>query len=143
MLMGTVLAGGRNYALLREANGSKQTRVAQGDTVKNLLVDKVEPTQVVLRLGEETELLALKTHIPARASTPAGLTGRPPTAPGRAPATVPPEAQSHPALSPGPDAKAAANDQASGRAASGDKKAGPAQSESWPGLVDRPLRRRQ
>lgn len=88
VLMGTLLAGGKNYALLRETNGTKQTRVAQGDTIKGLVVDKVEPTQVVLRLGEETELLSLKTYIPPRAAGSAGSGVRPATPAPAAPITT-------------------------------------------------------
>lgn len=66
VLMGTMVAGGKSFALLRESNGTKQVRVAQGEKIKSMVVDKVETNQIMLRLGEETETVALKTNISPR-----------------------------------------------------------------------------
>lgn len=88
VLMGTTVAGDRSFALLREANGNKQIRVAQGDTVKGLVVDKVEPSQVTLRLEEDTEVLPLKTAVSAH--RPGG------TAPGAGSARAPAGQLVHP-----------------------------------------------
>ncbi|KAB2839711.1 MAG: hypothetical protein F9K47_15320 [Burkholderiales bacterium] len=95
VLMGTTVAGARSFALLREANGNKQIRVAQGDTVKGLVVDKVEPSQVTLRLEEDTEILLLKTAVSANrpaGTAPGAGAGRTPTGqlvPPSPPAAVP------------------------------------------------------
>ncbi len=164
VLMGTLLAGGKNFALLREASGSKQTRVAQGDTIKNLVVDKVEPTQVVLRLGEETEVLPLKTYIPVRAATSAGAGGRPPGHPpaARSPALAPAPVSSAPprpqakvisapprpetpvsSAPPRPQAPVTENTPADGRALRPGEVPGAAPGERRPVLVDRPRRARE
>lgn len=84
VLLGTMLAGNKHFALLRETSGSKQLRVAQGDKVKDMVVDKVEPYQVTLRLDQETEQLPLKTVVAPRRPVPAqrpGQAGPPPLTP--------------------------------------------------------------
>ena len=147
-LMGTLLTEGKNYALLRETNGSKQTRVAQGDTIKNLIVDRVEPTQVVLRLGEETEVIPLKTYLPARTGAATGSAAGPqvPPRPARSPvgeatggAGVPLPPQQPPP--PRPPAPAGKTDPVDGRATNDGQAAGVKQSVGWQGLIDRPRRR--
>jgi hypothetical protein len=66
VLMGTTIAGSKSFALLRDANGTKQRRVAQGDILNGSVVDKIEAGQVTLRLDDETEILALKTAVSPR-----------------------------------------------------------------------------
>jgi hypothetical protein len=66
VLVGTSITNGKSYAFLREVSGAKVIRVAQGEHLKGLMVDKIDAMQVVLRQDDETEIIPLRTIIPPR-----------------------------------------------------------------------------
>lgn len=86
VLTGVTIVPDVAFAFLRETASGKTLSVRKGNMVNGITVDIVEPRRVVLRMGEETEELALNIQVPARvAAAPAPSQGVPP-APGSAPA---------------------------------------------------------
>ena len=67
-LSGTLMTDGKATAFLREVNGGKSRRVAQGETVNGMLVTEIKPDRVRLSLGEETEELSLKLAVGPKAT---------------------------------------------------------------------------
>jgi hypothetical protein len=65
-LQGTMMVDGKATAFLRETNGGKSRRVAQGEQINGLVVAEVRPDRVRLALGDETEELALKVAVGPR-----------------------------------------------------------------------------
>jgi|KBSSwiStaDraftv2_1062776.scaffolds.fasta_scaffold42925_2 hypothetical protein len=98
-LSGTLVVDGKATAFLRETNGGKSRRVAQGETVNGMVVTEIKTDRIRLTLGDESEELALKLAVgprttiqPVVASAP-GTPGGPITAsanpsPGPAPRDV-------------------------------------------------------
>ena len=117
-LSGTTVEKELAVAYLVEAATNKTVRVTKGKEVlgvPGLVVDQVEATRVVLKMGEDTETLELRTAAspPKPASPPGGApsTGAPgmPSAPGVAPvAGVQPVPQPSPATFAPPPAVAPA-----------------------------------
>jgi len=84
VLTGVTIVPEVAFAFLRETASGKTLSVKKGNMVNGITVDVVEPRRVVLRMGEETEELALNIQVPARvAAAPAPGQGVPP-APGSA-----------------------------------------------------------
>lgn len=81
-LAGTVVNAGLSVAYLVEVAGNKTIRVNKGSEIvgqSGLMVDSVEPSRVVLKMGEETEILELKSAAsPPKPATPAGVPGATP-----------------------------------------------------------------
>lgn len=78
VLTGVTIAPGTSFAFLRESATGKTHSVKVGSQINGIAVDKVEPRQIVLRQGEETEILALNVQAPARtAAAPTPVTGVP------------------------------------------------------------------
>ncbi|HEX4857706.1 MAG TPA: hypothetical protein VFV17_01730 [Usitatibacteraceae bacterium] len=102
-LAGTVVNAGLSVAYLVEVNGNKTVRVQKGAEVlgyPGIVVDQVDAAKVVLKQGEETEVLELRTAAsPPKPAAPAGVPGQPqpPVAPApvaaAAATTAPPVAQ--------------------------------------------------
>jgi hypothetical protein len=59
-LTGTLVTDGRATAFLRETNGGKSRRVAQGETINGMLVADVRADRIRLSVGDESEELPLK-----------------------------------------------------------------------------------
>ena len=92
-LTGTLVVDGKATAFLKEVQGGKSRRVAQGETVNGMLVSEVRADRVRLTMGEESEDLTLKIatgpkttiqpvvpNAPVTATaTPAGQPGANPT----------------------------------------------------------------
>jgi hypothetical protein len=76
-LAGTLVNAGMSVAYLVEIAGNKTHRVNKGSEVlgqPGLLVDTVEPARVVLKMGDETEVLELRTAAsPPRPPAPVGV----------------------------------------------------------------------
>lgn len=90
VLTGVTIVPDASFAFLRETASGKTLSVRKGNMVNGITVDVVEPRRVVLRMGEETEELALNIQVPARVATaPAPSQGVPP-APGSASAAATP-----------------------------------------------------
>lgn len=72
-LMGTTISKERSVALLREVASGKQKRVAQGEIINGLKVEKIEPNRVILRPpdGDETEVLNIQVALGPRPPVPA------------------------------------------------------------------------
>jgi hypothetical protein len=62
------MTDGKATAFLREVNGGKSRRVAQGETVNGMLVTEIRPDRVRLTLGEENEELSLKLAVGPKAT---------------------------------------------------------------------------
>ena len=93
-LQGTLMVDGKATAFLRETNGGKSRRVAQGEQINGLVVAEVRPDRVRLALGDETEELALKVAVGPRTTIQPVVPGPggaavTATTPGRAPAASP------------------------------------------------------
>jgi hypothetical protein len=81
-LSGTSVSNDLTVAFLREAATGKTVRVTRGKEVNGMILDLVEANRVVLKQGEETEELTLRTaasppappkvETPAPVATPAG-----------------------------------------------------------------------
>jgi hypothetical protein len=82
-LQGTMLVDGKATAFLRETNGGKARRVAQGEQINGLVVAEVRPDRVRLALGDETEELALKVAVGPRTTIQPVVSG-----PGSGPVTA-------------------------------------------------------
>lgn len=65
-LTGTLIAGGKATAILRENNGGKPRRVLQGETLNGMVVADVKADRVRLTLGDESEELSLKLAVGPR-----------------------------------------------------------------------------
>lgn len=94
-LAGTVVNADTSVAYLVEIAGNKTLRVNKGAEVlgqAGLVVDSVEPSRVVLKMGDETEILELRTA----ASPP-----KPPVPLGAVPGQVPPGAPVTATVAPG------------------------------------------
>jgi hypothetical protein len=59
-LAGTLVVDGRATAFLREVQGGKSRRVAQGETINGMMVSEITPDSVTLTVGDESENLNLK-----------------------------------------------------------------------------------
>jgi hypothetical protein len=59
-LAGTLVVDGKATAFLRETQGGKSRRVAQGESVNGMTVVEIKPDRVKLVLGDESEELPLK-----------------------------------------------------------------------------------
>lgn len=100
-LTGTMMVDGKSIAFLRETNGGRPRRVAQGETVNGLLVAEVKSDRVKLAMGDESEELVLKVSTnprptpqpqPPVAAAPVGVQPQPmPVPQPAAVAAVPPQ----------------------------------------------------
>jgi hypothetical protein len=59
-LSGTIVVEGKPTAFLKETNGGKPRRVAQGETINGMTVSSIGPDRVKLTMGDESEDLVLK-----------------------------------------------------------------------------------
>ena len=101
-LSGTSVNNDLTIAFLRETATGKTVRVTKGKEVNGMTLDVVEANRVVLKQGEETEELTLRTA----ASPPAPPKVEPPAqAAGAAPAVAPPVAAVNTGAAPPPVAK--------------------------------------
>jgi hypothetical protein len=62
-LSGTLMADGKATAFLRETNGGKSRRVAQGETVNGMVVSEIKTDRVRFTVGDESEELTLKLAV--------------------------------------------------------------------------------
>jgi hypothetical protein len=62
-LSGTLVVDGKATAFLRETNGGKSRRVAQGETVNGMVVTDIKADRIRLTLGDESEELTLKLAV--------------------------------------------------------------------------------
>ena len=62
-LSGTLVVDGKATAFLRETNGGKSRRVAQGESVNGMLVTEIKTDRIRLTLGDESEELTLKLAV--------------------------------------------------------------------------------
>ena len=76
-LSGTLMVDGKATAFLREVNGGKSRRVAQGETVNGMVVTEIKPDRVRLTLGDETEELSAQARSRTQGHDPARRRGRP------------------------------------------------------------------
>ncbi|MFO1322728.1 MAG: hypothetical protein U1F15_01550 [Burkholderiales bacterium] len=76
-LAGTLQVDGKSVAFLREVNGGKSRRVAQGDSINGLMVSEVRTDRVRLTLGDESEELALKIAVGPRSTIQPVMAGGP------------------------------------------------------------------
>jgi hypothetical protein len=60
MLSGTIVIEGKPTAFLKETNGGKPRRVAQGETINGMTVTSIGPDRIKLTMGDESEDLILK-----------------------------------------------------------------------------------
>jgi len=96
-----------DVAMLKEVATNRSYVVRKGEQLNGITVDQVEPSRVLLKQGEETEDLGIKTQGPTKAVPPAPITSgsifQQPAPP--APATAvpkPPGTVAAPATSPPP-----------------------------------------
>ena len=80
VLQGVIVVGDGRTALLREVTSGRIHRVERGKEVNGIKVEKIEPTEVTLAQGGETETVALGVQrpiagAPAAASAPLGPFG--------------------------------------------------------------------
>lgn len=93
-LSGTLVADGKATAFLREVNGGKSRRVAQGETVNGMVITEIRPDRVRLTAGDESEDLILKvaagpkTTIQPVAPGPVTATAAPAAMPAATPAAA-------------------------------------------------------
>jgi hypothetical protein len=91
-LAGTVVNAGISVAYLVEIAANKTHRINKGAEVlgqPGLVVDAIEPSRVVLKMGEETEILELRTAAsPPRSAVPVAPQGNPPGQPVATPPTL-------------------------------------------------------
>ena len=93
-LAGTIVVDGKTTVFLKETNGGKPRRVAQGETINGMTVASVGPDRIKLTMGDESEELTLKVasgpkttiqpvvpNMPVTAS--ANPVGAPPGTPGQ------------------------------------------------------------
>jgi hypothetical protein len=78
-LSGTLMVDGKTTAFLRETNGGKSRRVAQGETVNGMVVSEIKTDRVRFTVGDESEELTLKLAVgpkttvqPVTATAPGG-----------------------------------------------------------------------
>ena len=67
-LSGTLVTDGKATAFLREVNGGKSRRVAQGETINGMVVTEIRPDRVRLTMGDESEELSLKLAVGPKAT---------------------------------------------------------------------------
>ena len=81
VLVGSILTGAKNIALLREIATNKILRLEQGKTINGILLEKVDRRSVTLKQGDDREELVMKVSaapkpqpqqlpIPARSALP-------------------------------------------------------------------------
>ncbi|MBZ0104737.1 MAG: hypothetical protein K8H84_03815 [Sulfuricella denitrificans] len=76
VLTGVIIVPGQRLALLRDVTTGKSERVEQGNEIRGMLAERVDPAEIVLKQGDEVEelvLLVQKTPVPP----PTGEPGRP------------------------------------------------------------------
>ena len=92
VLVGSILTGARNIALLREIATNKVLRLEQGKTINGILLEKVDRRSVTLKQGGDREELVMKVSaapkpqpqqlpIPARSALPGAQAQAPPSPP--------------------------------------------------------------
>lgn len=72
-LTGVIIVPGQRLALLRDVTTGKSERVEQGSEIRGMLAERVDPAEIVLKLGDESEELVLmvqKTPVPPQAGEP-------------------------------------------------------------------------
>ena len=107
-LQGVIIVGDNKTAMLREKSNGKIHRVETGREINGMKVTQIDPTQVVIGIGDELEVLPLTVQRPGAV---AGAPGGPPGAQAAAggPFAAPAPASPFPAAQPGqPPAAAAA-----------------------------------
>ena len=62
-LSGTLVVDGKATAFLRETNGGKSRRVAQGETVNGMVVTEIKTDRIRFTVGDESEELTLKLAV--------------------------------------------------------------------------------
>ncbi|MDP2827029.1 MAG: hypothetical protein Q8O37_00320 [Sulfuricellaceae bacterium] len=91
VLMGALMTGGKNIALLREVATGKSRRIEQGKEINGIAVAQVEPNKVTLTQYDESEVLPLKIQSspkpapPPQASLPQAAVSPAPGVAGSAP----------------------------------------------------------
>ena len=63
-----------DVAMLKEVANNRAFVVRKGELLNGITVDKIEPGQVLLKQGDETEDLAMKTQGPSKVVPPAPIT---------------------------------------------------------------------
>jgi len=126
-LTGTAILDGRKTAFLRETNGGRSRRVAQGETINGLVVVEVAPDRVKLAMGDESEELVLRVATNSKATPPAPVVAAAPpgmTAANAAPA-LPPAIGAPAAAAPADVAQTLAQRRRDARAAAAAQNAAP------------------
>lgn len=82
VLMGALMTGGKNIALLREVSSGKSKRVEQGGSINGITLATVAPDKVTLTQYDDSEELALKVQSSPKSAPP-------PAPPAGAPAATP------------------------------------------------------
>lgn len=95
-LAGTIVVEGKTTAFLKEVNGGKPRRVAQGETVNGMTVALVGPDRVKLTLGDESEDILLKVAAGPKTTIQPVVPNMPVTA-----SATPPPGSAAPAGAPG------------------------------------------
>ena len=104
-LQGVIIVGNNKTAMLREKSNGKIHRVETGREINGMKVTQIDPTQVVIGIGEELEVVPLTVQRPG---APAAVPGAPaPLAAGGGPFAAPAPASPFPAQG-GPTAGATA-----------------------------------
>ena len=86
-LAGTLMVDGKATAYLREVQGGKSRRVAQGETINGMVVSEIKADRVRLTVGDENEDLALKIATGPRTTIQPVVPSAPVTATAAPPAT--------------------------------------------------------
>jgi len=74
VLQGVIVVGDQRTALLKEKSTGKVHRVDRGKDLNGILVERVEPTEVVLASGDERERIALVVQKPETGARAPGAT---------------------------------------------------------------------
>jgi hypothetical protein len=88
VLQGVTIAGDTRIALLREKSTGRTHRIERGHEVNGIKVAEVQPEQVTLAQGGQTETLTLSVQKPAGATSPVQAGPFAPPTPAQAPPPV-------------------------------------------------------
>lgn len=91
-LIGVIMVDDKKVALLFDSTSNKTLHLVEGKSSDGILLEKLEPKNATLRIGNETKQLVLKTSPNAAQLAAAGAQARKPPAPASTPATTPPPA---------------------------------------------------
>ncbi len=138
-LAGTLVVDGKATAFLRETQGGKSRRVAQGESVNGMTVVEIKPDRVKLVLGDESEELPLKIATGPRTTIQPVVAA--PGAGGPITATAQQQATPNPAIPGARDVAEVLAERRRAARAAGDGRAGPAAGRAHP-HPERPARAR-